>query len=295
MGLEQVRIILMEPAGALNVGSVARVMKNFDLNRLILVNPQCDISSEESRHMAVRGRDVLANAQIVPTLAAALVGCHRAVATTGRDDRIPFSLYRPRQLFPQISQWLHRSPLWEVALIFGREDRGLTHSELNQAHQILTIPSSDRYPSLNLAQAVGICCYELFEAFHLSPQPLGMEQSAESALELSCSPQDSSKTVAEELAKELTEQLPPNDRFDRGSHRGLTASEVALPATLEVLEGYYQHLESVLLQIGYLYPHTTASRMEKFRQIYQRAGLTDPEVFLLRGILRQTEWALRNR
>lgn len=287
MGLAQVRIILMEPAGALNVGSVARVMKNFDLNRLILVNPQCDIGSEEARHMAVRGRDVLANAQIVPNLAAALVGCHRAVATTGRDDRIPFALYRPRQLFPQISQLLHRSPFWEVALIFGREDRGLTHSELNQAHQILTIASSDRYPSLNLAQAVGICCYELFEAFHTLSEPLAMEQSAESALELPRPLQDSSK--------ELAEELPQNDRFDRVTHRGLPASEVPLPATLEVLEGYYQHLESVLLQIGYLYPHTTASRMEKFRQIYQRAGLADPEVFLLRGILRQTEWALRNR
>ncbi len=288
MGLTQVRIILVEPAGALNVGSVARVMKNFDLSRLILVNPQCDLGSEEALHMAVRGRDVLAAAHVVPTLAAALVGCHRAVATTGRDDRIPFPLYSPRQLFPQISQALQRSPLWEVALIFGREDRGLTHGELNQAHQILAIASSDRYPSLNLAQAVGICCYELFQAFHTPPDPLGIE---ESGSELPQAPQDLSKNLGIELA----EELPQNDRLDVLAHRGLPASEVALPATLEVLEGYYQHLESILLQIGYLYPHTAASRMEKFRQIYQRAGLADPEVSLLRGILRQTEWALRNR
>lgn len=284
MGLTQVRIILMEPAGALNVGSVARVMKNFDLSRLIVVNPQCDLGSEEARHMAVRGRDVLANAQVVPTLAEALVGCHRAIATTGRDDRIPFPLYSPRQLFPQISQALHRSPLWEVALIFGREDRGLTHGELNQAHHILAIASSDRYPSLNLAQAVGICCYELFQAFHTPPDSLAL---GDSVLELPQALQDSSENLTKEGAKD--------DRLDVVAQRGLLPSEADLPATLEVLEGYYQHLESILLQIGYLYPHTAASRMEKFRQIYQRAGLADPEVSLLRGILRQTEWALRNR
>lgn len=260
MGLTQVRIILMEPAGALNVGSVARVMKNFELNRLVLVNPQCDPSSEEAQRMAVHAQEVLTSAQVVPTLAAALVGCHRAIATTGRDDRIPFPVYSPRSLLTQTSLDLAQSTL-EVALIFGREDRGLSHAELNQAHQIIAIPTSDRYPSLNLAQAVGICAYELFEAWTAQSSP-----------------------VTETRPLELSRHA-----------RGLNPLERPLPASLDILEGYYQHLEALLLQIGYLYPHTAASRMEKIRQIYHRAGLSDPEVFLLRGILRQTEWALRNR
>jgi tRNA/rRNA methyltransferase len=67
------------------------------------------------------------------------------------------------------------------------------------------------------------------------------------------------------------------------------------PAPLDILEEYYQHLESLLLKIGYLYPHTAASRMEKFRQLYNRTQLQTKEVGMLRGILRQVEWALENR
>jgi tRNA/rRNA methyltransferase len=60
------------------------------------------------------------------------------------------------------------------------------------------------------------------------------------------------------------------------------------------VEAYYQQLESLLLKIGYLYPHTAASRMEKFRQLYNRTHLQTTEVAMLRGILRQVEWALTN-
>lgn len=61
---------------------------------------------------------------------------------------------------------------------------------------------------------------------------------------------------------------------------------------MELVEGYYQQLESLLLKIGYLYPHTAASRMEKFRQLYNRTQLQKHEVAMLRGLLRQVEWAL---
>jgi len=63
---------------------------------------------------------------------------------------------------------------------------------------------------------------------------------------------------------------------------------------LEALEGYYQHLEDILLKIGFLYPHTASARMQKFRQIFNRVNLTPEELALLRGILRQTEWAIQN-
>ena len=63
-------------------------------------------------------------------------------------------------------------------------------------------------------------------------------------------------------------------------------------APLDALEGYYQQLEALLLKIGYLYPHTAASRMEKFRQLFNRTQLENAEVAMLRGILTQMEWAL---
>jgi tRNA/rRNA methyltransferase len=67
------------------------------------------------------------------------------------------------------------------------------------------------------------------------------------------------------------------------------------PAPIDVTEAYYQDLEALLLKIGYLYPHTAASRMEKFRQLYNRAHLQTREVAMLRGILRQVEWILENQ
>lgn len=63
-------------------------------------------------------------------------------------------------------------------------------------------------------------------------------------------------------------------------------------ATVEALEGYYQHLERVLLAIRYLFPHTATARMEKFRRLFNRSQLTREELAMLRGILRQTEWAI---
>ncbi len=243
--LKDVRIILVEPAGPLNVGAVARVMKNMGLHQLVLVNPQCDPLGAQARQMAVHGGDILESAQQVPTLPDALRGCQRAIATTARTRTLPTALEPPTTALP----WLLEAG-GTSALIFGPEDRGLSNVELNYAQRFVCIPSSSEYPSLNLAQAVAICCYELY-------------QSAQ------------------------TDLLP--DR--RGS--SVPTNHLGELAPLEVLEGYYDHLEAVLLKIGYLYPHTALARMEKFRRLLHRATPTSEEVAMLRGILRQMEWALQ--
>lgn len=241
--LATVRIVLVEPAGALNVGSVARVMKNMGLKQLILVNPQCDRASDQARQMAVHGIDVLEAAQEVATLPEALVGCQRAIATTARSRTLPTKLEHPADALP----WLIAEDV-DTALIFGPEDRGLNNQELNYAQRFVAIPANPEYPSLNLAQAVTVCCYELYQASQTS---------------------------------------------------SVSSPEVTLNdnplASLDLLEGYYQHLASVLLKIGYLYPHTEQSRMEKFRRLYHRANLTTEEVAMLRGILSQIEWATESQ
>jgi tRNA/rRNA methyltransferase len=246
MSLDQIRIILVEPAGPLNVGAVARVMKNMGLRQLVLVNPQCDPLGEEARQMAVHGGDILEAAQRVETLPEALVGCQRAIATTGRSRSLPTQLEPPRAALP----WLLESSV-PSALIFGREDRGLSNVELNYAQRFVGIPSNPEYPALNLAQAVAVCCYELYQ----STQP----------------------------------QTPQNPELR--TQDVVSTTDVA---PLDVLEGYYNHLEAVLVKIGYLYPHTAQTRLEKFRRLYNRANLTTAEVVMLRGILRQTEWAIEN-
>jgi len=240
MGLGGLRIVLVEPAGPINIGAIARVMKNFGLYNLVLVNPQCDPLSSEALMMAVHGQDILESAVLVTTLPEALHGCVRAIATTGRFRSLQTPLENPRTALP----WLLEEPEKPTALIFGREDRGLSNEELNYAQRFICIPTSQDYLILNLATAVAICCYELSQ----------------------CAEQPETKTLPQ------TELAP-----------------------IDVLEGYYQQLESLLLKIGYVYQHTAASRMEKFRQMYNRAHLKTGEVAMLRGILQQVEWALKNQ
>lgn len=244
--------MLVEPAGPLNVGAVARVMKNMGLRTLVLVNPQCDPLGGEARQMAVHGVDVLEAAQQVATLPDALVGCQRAIATTARVRTLPTPLEPPSLALP----WLLEKSVTS-ALIFGPEDRGLSNVELNYAQRFVAIPSSSEYPALNLAQAVAICCYELYQS--------QMQQFSSGGAALT----------------------PSENQNLLTTHHSIEA------APLDVLEGYYKHLEAVLLKIGYLYPHTASARMEKFRYLLNRATPTTEEVTMLRGILRQMEWALQ--
>jgi tRNA/rRNA methyltransferase len=241
--LNHIRIILVEPAGALNIGSIARVMKNMGLTQLVIVNPQCEVFGEEATRMAVHAIDLLQTAEIVPDLTTALQGCTRVIATTARDRAIPTQLETPRQALP----WLLESSQ-PTALLFGREDSGLTNAELNYAQRYIRIPVGSEYSSLNLAQAVGVCAYEL--------QMCASSHEVEPSVRAS--------------------QLPPQLDI----------------APVEQVEGYYQQLETLLLEIGYLFPHTAAHRMEKIRRLYNRSQLSPNEVALLRGILSQFRGAL---
>ena len=261
--LRNIKIVLVEPAGALNVGSVARAIKNMGLEQLVLVNPHCDPHGEEARRMAVHGVDVLEKAQQVNSLPCALVGCGRAIATTARSRSIPTQLESPRVALP----WLLAENMTS-ALIFGPEDRGLSNVELNYAQRFVSIPANPDYPSLNLAAAVTVCAYELYLASR------GISNMANSDRPIL--PPEDCATLQE--TQEKTEPI-------------LSPSPVA-PAALDSLERYYQHLETLLLKIGYLYPHTAAARMEKFRRLFNRANLRSDEVAMLRGILSQMDWAM---
>ena len=104
-------IVLVEPAGPLNVGSVARVMKNFGLRRLVLVNPQCDRLGREALQMAIHARDLLEEAIEVATLPEALAGCDRVGATIGRDWDSPVSVREPAAALPWLRARVSRMAL----------------------------------------------------------------------------------------------------------------------------------------------------------------------------------------
>ena len=270
MDLARIKIVLVEPAGALNVGSIARVMKNMGLSNLVLVNPQCDRHSDDARKMAVHAVDVLENAAIVDNLPDALAGCQLAIATTARSRSLETQFESPRQGLKRLL-----NPDLTSALIFGPEERGLSNNELKYAQKFIYIDSNPDYPSLNLAQAVAVCAYELYQA--------NINNTIDNSETLTTVQKRESDNSRQQLAAGESSDLK-NDNFEQ---------ILVNNAPLEVLEGYYQHLETVLLEIGYLYPHTATARMDKFRRIYNRANLRSEEVAMLRGILRQIQWSIK--
>ena len=155
-----VRVVLVEPESAGNIGAIARSMKNFGLSDLRIVNPKTPLSME-ARAFAMHGFDVLRKAKKVKTLGQALrhvdlvVGTSAVIATSRANiTRVPIT---PRELAQRISAFEG-----DVALVFGRESSGLSNEEMEYCDLIVTIPANRTYNVLNIASAASIIFYELF-------------------------------------------------------------------------------------------------------------------------------------
>ena len=165
--LANIRIVLVEPQHSGNIGAVARAMKNMAFNRLTLVNP-ADHLAMEARMMAMHAFDILQQAQIVPTLTQAVEDAGFVIGTTRRLGKARQAQLSPRAIAPVLLELAHSNP---VALLFGREDRGLANEELERCHELITIPAHPEFASLNLAQAVLLVCYELYVATVTESRP----------------------------------------------------------------------------------------------------------------------------
>jgi len=142
----------------MNVGSVARLCTNFGVNQLRLVAPRFDPDDPQAMRMAVKGAEMLKNAPKFSCLKDAVADCQRIVATCGRKEHGEIPLHPAEQALP----WLITNSETEpVALVFGREDHGLTNDELLVAQKVLTIETDPLYPSLNLSHAVAVVLHEL--------------------------------------------------------------------------------------------------------------------------------------
>lgn len=154
-----IRIVLVEPKNEGNVGAIARAMKNFGAEKLVLVRP-CPLG-REARQRAMHGVDVLESAKTVRRLDTALRGADLVVGTSGVDTTSEKQFARiaitPRDFAARIT------PLdGTVALLLGREDFGLLDDELRRCDVLVTIPASETYPILNVSHAAAILLYELF-------------------------------------------------------------------------------------------------------------------------------------
>jgi tRNA/rRNA methyltransferase len=176
------------------------------------------------------------------------------VASSGRRSGEPLTLQPPAQALAWLLEPSSAPDPAPLALVFGREDRGLSNAELLQAGRLLCIDTGASYGSLNLAQAAAIVLHQW------------------------------------QLLRQSPSLQPEHPQPPRASGPEPAAPE---PGARGPLEAMLRDAEDLLLEVGFLYPHTAAARMAKLRALLQRAQPGSEEVALLRGMVRQLRWASR--
>lgn len=246
---DNIRIILVNTTHPGNIGAAARAMKTMGLRQLVLVDPLV-FPSAEATAMASGASDLLATARVVPSLEAAIADCSLVVAASARSRHIPWPLMNGRQCGEVVWAESIKHP---VAMVFGREDRGLTNEELRLCNYHVSIPTDDEYGVLNVAAAVQVLAYEVRMAY------LSGQQQEESG-----------------------ERLMPVQwvRWDEEL------------ATAEDMEQFYQHFEEMLQGIGFLAPDNPRQLMTRIRRMFSRMRLDRLEYNLLRGILKDIQHVL---
>ncbi len=237
-----IKVVLVEPAGPINIGSVARLCENFNVHELRLVSPRCDYLAKEAINMAVRGLKILEKAKVYDDLNTALSDCSRIIATCGRKEHGEIPLNSNKDAL----NWALKSEREEViALVFGREDRGLSNEELLKANKVISLNTNENYPSLNLSHAVAIVLHQFNQLNEL-------------------------------------DLLKPHTKIN-------------YPANLIKLEDCINDAGSLLLEIGFLMKHTYKAKMTKIKQLLLRGEIKDDEVALIRGIISQARWKIKNK
>ncbi|WP_088332547.1 tRNA (cytosine(32)/uridine(32)-2'-O)-methyltransferase TrmJ [Lacimicrobium sp. SS2-24] len=155
--MHNIRVVLVNTSHTGNIGSAARAMKTMGLSELYLVDPVKAPDGQASALAAGAG-DILANCQIVPDLEQAVADCGLVVGTSARSRTLSWPMLDARECGLKLVEEAAQYP---VALVFGRENNGLSNEELQQCHFHVCIPANPEYSSLNLAAAVQTLCYEV--------------------------------------------------------------------------------------------------------------------------------------
>ncbi|MFX1463943.1 MAG: RNA methyltransferase, partial [Promethearchaeota archaeon] len=166
-------VVLVEPEHTGNIGSVARIMKNFDFKNLVIFNPKESVEnilSYETQGFAMYGKEILLNAEIIevknqtnylPEFQKLLKRFDYTIATTAKGKS--HANIRRLAIFPEdLTLPISNKPL-KIAILFGKESRGLTNDDISYANLILRIPTKSEYSALNLSHACGIILYEIFK------------------------------------------------------------------------------------------------------------------------------------
>ena len=155
--LNSVKVVLVGTTHPGNIGATARAMKNMGILDLALVEPK-EFPSDVATFRSKAAKDILEKASVHISLEEAISECELVVGTSARGRTVPWPVLNPREA----AEEMHKSSLnGKVAIVFGREDRGLTNEELGLCNFHVHIPSDPEYSSLNLSQAVQILAYEI--------------------------------------------------------------------------------------------------------------------------------------
>ena len=249
--LSHVRIVMVNTTLPANIGSALRAMKTMGLCKLVLVSPKTyphpDIDA-----LAAGATDLIDQIEIVETLEDAIKDCHIVFGTSARSRTIPWPLLDARPA-AQKSMKAVLQEQQEIAVIFGREDRGLTNEELALANFHVTIPVNTEYGVLNVAQAIQIICYE-------------MRMAATELMEHEVDDKATMK-VTEDDTMEWDEPL----------------------VTHEQMEQFYPHIQKMLEEIEFLDPKNPRLLPLRLRRLFGRIQLDRMEYHLLRGIFSRVQ------
>lgn len=252
----QIKIVLVEPSHPGNIGAAARAAKTMCIENLVLVNPE-DFPSGEARARSTGAIDVLERAQVCTSLKDAIADCTFVVGASARERGLQCPEITPDKVGAKVWQELEQG---NVAIVFGRESSGLTNEELDQCHYLTTIPANWEFSSLNLASAVQVICYEIYNAY--------LKRSSADIVTDEADGNDTSVNDANKSAKSA--------KLDSGADP---------LATVEQLENLFDHMQQVLEEIEFFDPKQPKLLMRRLRHLYSRARPTLVETNILRGIL----------
>lgn len=241
--LDQIKIVLVNTTNSGNIGAAARAMKNMGITQLVLVDPIAVIDGDAIVR-ASGASEILDSCVIVSSLEEAVAGCGLVIGTSARGRHIPWPLCSPRECGAKAKQAVLNNN--SVALVFGRESRGLTNDELHKCNAHVHIPTNPDFSSLNIAAAVQVMCYEM----------------RMTALE---------ETSADEVSANKVGQWGVEWDYEVAPHGDV--------------ERFFDHLKDSLVDIGFLDPNTPKQLMTRLRRMFQRTALDTMEVGMMRGIL----------
>ncbi|MBY6109545.1 tRNA (cytosine(32)/uridine(32)-2'-O)-methyltransferase TrmJ [Halomonas sp. DP1Y21-3] len=251
--LERIRIVLIGTSHPGNIGATARAMHNMGLADLALVAPRCEVITADSVSRASGADALVHDARVVDSLEQAVTDCTLVVGASARSRTLPWPMITPRELGERLPAEL-ATPEARIALVFGREDSGLSNAELQRCHAHVHIPTNPDFSSLNLAAAVQVLAYECRLAWLAQPQ-----------------------------TQTQTQNKPGPAQDDEEEAQPL--------ASHEELEHYFAHLERALITIGFHDPAKPRQLMARLRRVTLRSRPERMELNILRGILSATEKA----